>query len=199
MNLFLQYFFKKLITFSFFLIILFLISCGEFDSKVGSVEEIKDIDKIPTMIISNYETISYTKGKINWIMLSDQAELFDKTQRTFLKKVNFKNYDGTSKETSTAVALYSILENDTGNFVLEKDVVIINRSGTIIEGKYFYWDDKIKRFTSPNYVKITKKDGSIISGVGFSANQNLGDVEFKSNVSGQIGKGNKEDFFQGFE
>lgn len=182
-------------------VIFSLSSCGEFDSTVGTRTNIFDEtqDKVPNLFISNYQVTSYDRGILKWVLKSDFAELFEKKERTYLTTIDFKNYNELGQEISSAVAKYATLENDTSNIVLEKDVVIVNSSKTIIQGKYFYWNDKIKRFTSPYYVKIIKKDGSILSGIGFSANQELGDIEFKSKVSGQIGDDQENDFFQGFD
>ncbi len=193
---------KKIRNLIFFTTVIFsLFSCGEFDSNVGTRTSIfsESQNKIPDLFISNYQVTSYDRGTLKWILKSDFAELFEKKERTYLTMIDFKNYNESGQETSSAIAKYATLENDTSNIVLEKDVVIVNSSQTIIQGKYFYWNDKIKRFTSPYYVKIIKKDGSILSGIGFSANQELGDIEFKSKVSGQIGDNQENDFFQGFD
>lgn len=178
-----------------------LVGCGEFNSRVGNTTSIFDqsAENIPSLEVSNFTTSSYERGELRWILYSDFAQLYEQQKRTLLTNIDFKNYNEKREVTSSAVAKKSILESDTGNIVLENDVRILNTSGTLIEGNYFYWDSDTKKFTSPKYVKITKKDGSVLSGEGFSANQELGDIEFRSKVKGQVGDAKRDDFFDGFE
>ncbi len=178
--------------------LIFFFSCGEFDPTIGRTDNISKSQEEPDLFLTTFETTSFEKTKKNWHIQSRTARVFEAQKKTFMKNVTFITFDIKGKQSTFITANEAELHNETYDITLKKNVNIVNNQGTETTGDLFYWNNKKRTFTSPDRVKVAKKDGSVISGKGFKSNQALGDIEFESDVSGQLNSSEEDDFFEGF-
>ncbi len=177
--------------------ILILSGCGDFTPTINS-ENQEVSGGQPDLLVNDFKTSSFEKEKRTWFIKSETAKVYDKKKETDMDVVNFITYNSDQTPATFIVADLAVLNNETRNVTLKENVIIINNEGTEITGDLFFWDNKERTFSSPNRVKVKKSDGSVISGVGFSSNQQLGNIEFKSDVSGELSSSEEDDFFEGF-
>jgi LPS export ABC transporter protein LptC len=79
------------------------------------------------------------------------------------------------------------IELDTGNFSMNGDVSLESVSEDIsIEAESVSWRDKEKALSSPGEVKITRSDGTVLSGRGFSADTRSKTWELEEAVEGNM-------------
>ena len=173
-------------------------SCGEFDPKIGVESEIPSKEGFPYVVTSTFQTISFEEEKKNWLIKSKTALIFNQKNETLMDEVIFITYDSKEKEATSITADHATLNNNTRNVTLRSNVVIVNAQGTETTGDLFYWNNKDRTFTSPLDVKVVKSNGSVIKGQGFKSDQQLGGIEFESNVTGELTSDEEEDFFDGF-
>jgi hypothetical protein len=85
-------------------------------------------------------------------------------------KVEFYN-DSTIVE-NTVTAKYARYYENQGNILLRDSIVIINRKGERLETEELVWNDKLKKFYTEKFVKITTP-AQVMYGDGLEANQDF--------------------------
>ena len=85
-------------------------------------------------------------------------------------KVEFYN-DSTIVE-NTVTAKYARYYENQGNILLRDSIVIVNRKGEKLETEELVWNDKLKKFYTEKFVKITTPS-QVMYGDGLEANQDF--------------------------
>ncbi len=168
--------------------IMFLLNACEND--INQIKKITDIDKRPTASADNI-VVNYTiNGRLEMRLFAPQLDQFrwDKKNpyNEFPKglKVLFYNKDGNLQ--STLKADYAIYHQNKKLWEARKNVEMINPNGDKLTSELMYADEKERKMYSTQFVKITTKDGTEISGTkGFVSNFDFTEYSFQD-VSGIV-------------
>jgi LPS export ABC transporter protein LptC len=103
------------------------------------------------------------EGNLRWTLDADQAEVFDKDQRTVMKKVVVQVF---SKDAVWTVnADEGVLANQTRDVTVTGHVVVTSNDGLTIKTDELNWRNKERNLSTDQAVEI-KRTGTTITGQG---------------------------------
>jgi len=165
-----------------------LASCS-FDYGAASLGEGMS-DQTPNAVLQDFRHCVVEDGSVIFRMNAKQASTFETLKETRLKDVSFAEFDP-----QTGAALTSGRASDAKFFSATEDaefsgdiVLYSQRNEVGLSGGYLYWDSKKKTLEGrrDRLISITKDDGSIIKGEGFSADAVRKSFSFSGHVSGTM-------------
>jgi len=167
-------------------IILFLLAVA----LTGCENDSREIMAIPQQTV-----IPAQWGKGITILYSDSAELkvkmtapemqkFDEAQGTkepytvLPKGLYALFYDLEGKASASLKANYGVRYDRSRKMEVKYKVEVINEKGEKLETEHLVWDERTKRITTNEFVKITTGT-EIITGQGLESNQDFSEYEIK--------------------
>ena len=81
-------------------------------------------------------------------------------------------YNDSTIVENTVTAKYARYYENQGNILLRDSIVIVNRKGEKLETEELVWNDKLKKFYTEKFVKITTPS-QVMYGDGLEANQDF--------------------------
>ena len=162
-----------------------LLSC---ENNIKEVESITTQETHPEVYGENVEfvftdstRIQYKAYAIEFVQIKNEEEEYNE----FTKGGSLIYYN---KDGSQA---WTIKCNYAKNFVKDKlwelrnNVVAVSDDGKTINSELMYWDQDNKKIYSDQYVRITEKDGQMLEGNSFTADDGLDRISL-SQVSGEV-------------
>ena len=149
------------------------------DDDKSNPADIKDIH------IKDFSTDYYEKNTLKWKMIANEAGVFQAQDLTELSDVKLEYFEK-GEATTKINADSSVIQNTSKNITLKGNVIMKNKKGTVAKGESFFYNNKTGILSSKERVTIIRGDGFIISGVGFSANKDLENIIFSSEVRGKV-------------
>ncbi len=125
--------------------------------------------------------IQYKAFAIEFLQIKNEEEEYNEFPKG--GNVIYYNQDGTQA--------WTIKCNYAKNLVADKfwelrnDVVAVSDDGKTINTELMYWDQKKQKIYSDQYVRITEKDGQMLEGNSFTADDKLNRI-LLSQVSGEV-------------
>ncbi len=154
-------------------------------------------ENLANINIEDFKTLSYKKDLLTWKLVSKKAAVYEEKNLTKVLSVDLIFFNEDQEPTSFVLTDEAVIENDTRNITMKKNVRIKNTKGTSIKGQLFYWNNNLEQLSSEKEVELTKSNGFKIVGTGFSTDKNLESIHFDSQVSGTLNAESdlEEDFF----
>lgn len=135
----------------------------------------------PDMKVENLISINYQNGKIMWeIQAKESCYYFD--EKRSIAKTIVMNYYNDNKKAALIEADKAIIHTDSKNIELIGNVDLLSTSGNRLLTPKIRWDHHTKLLDTDEKIKILRKNGDIIEGIGLKANYDLEDYEIKRDV-----------------
>ena len=161
-----------------------LIGCS-FDKNIfKQPERAVNKSEIPDREMENFSANSYDSNRKKWELKARKGRMYNRKKVSFLENVELHFYNENQKRSTYVVADFCKLHESTKDVELQSNVVIIASNRTRMIGDYFYWDNDKEILSSPQFVKVTREDGSVLTGVGLIADNMLDVITFKSDIRG---------------
>jgi LPS export ABC transporter protein LptC len=103
------------------------------------------------------------EGNLRWTLDADQAEVYDKEQRTAMRKVAIRILSKDGEWTVTAAE--GALDNETRDVALKGGVVVTSNDGLRLTTESLRWRNKGRQLSTEDAVEITR-EGTRIAGRG---------------------------------
>jgi LPS export ABC transporter protein LptC len=103
------------------------------------------------------------EGNLRWTLDAEQAEVFDKNQRTVMKKVQVKVFSKDAVWTVTADE--GTLDNEKKDISVQGNVVVVSNDGLRITTPELSWRNETRYLYTDQAVEI-KRAGTTITGRG---------------------------------
>jgi len=103
------------------------------------------------------------EGNLRWTLDADQAEVFDKEQRTVMKKVVVRVFSKNAEWTVTADE--GVMGNETRDVTVTGNVVVTSNDGLTIKTPELFWRNKDRNLYTEQAVEI-KRTGTTITAQG---------------------------------
>jgi len=157
----------------------------------NSIKEVKSITAEETrpeiygenveFIFTDSTRIQYKAFAIEFLQIKNEEEEYNE----FPKGGNVISYNKDGSQAWTIKSNYA--KNIVKDMIweLRNDVVAVSDDGKTINTELMYWDQKNQKIYSDQYVRITKKDGQMLEGNSFTADDKLNHISL-SRVSGEV-------------
>ncbi len=165
-----------------------LASCS-FNYDAASFNE-KMSEQTPNVVLDDFEHCVVEDGAVIFRLNAKQASTYETLKETRLKDVSFAEFDP-----ATGEALTSGKSTDAKFFSATEDAefsgeiqVYSKRNQVGLSGGYLYWNSKKKTLEGrrDRLISISKDDGSVVKGEGFSADAVKKSFAFSGHVSGTL-------------
>jgi len=119
------------------------------------------------------------EGNLRWTLDAEQAEVFDKNQRTVMKKVVVKVFSKDAVWTVTADE--GTLDNDKRDVSVQGNVVVTSNDGLRITTPELSWRNEARHLYTEQAVEI-KRPGTTITGRGLDVRMKEQEAIVQRNV-----------------
>jgi LPS export ABC transporter protein LptC len=119
------------------------------------------------------------EGNLRWTLDADQAEVYDKEQRTVMKKVVVKVFNKDSVWTVTADE--GTLDNQKRDVSVQGNVVVVSNDGLRITTPELNWRNKERNLFTGEAVEISRP-GTKITGRGLDVRMQEQEAVIEKNV-----------------
>lgn len=154
-------------------------------------------DTIPDTVAIEVTHKVHEKGKLALEFEAGRTETWGAQKKMVLERVRFVQYGEDSTPATSGEARRVVYHTDTENAEISGSVRVRSESEKAgIDAPALAWESKPKRLTAPAaaVVRITKDDGSSISGTGFSGDFRTREVSFSGPVEGSyVWSGDEQD------
>jgi len=165
--------------FSFFLLIIFLYSCGEEKLK-PKVDLTIEAENVPVQESWDSKIIFTENGKIKGILFTKHLRAYDKPKEKLLDDVKVEFYNEEGRKTSQLTSKRGKIDDITQDMYAIDSVVAVNDSEHVkLETNELMWRKKDEKIVSDKFVKITT-DKEIIEGYGFISDQHIKNYVIKN-------------------
>ncbi|RZT91276.1 LPS export ABC transporter protein LptC [Ancylomarina subtilis] len=157
----------------------------------NSIKEVKSITAEETrpetygenveFIFTDSTRIQYKAFAIVFLQIKNEEEEYDE----FPKGGNVISYNKDGSQAWTIKSNYAKHIVKDQIWELRNDVVAVSDDGKTINTELMYWDQKSRKIYSDQYVRITEKDGQMLEGNSFTADDKLNQI-LLSQVSGEV-------------
>lgn len=119
-------------------------------------------------------TITFTdSGRITGILRAGHIAMFADRKITLLdSSITVDFFDQHERHTSVLTALRGQVNDLTHDFEAHDHVVVVSDSGTTLKTEVLFWNNRVQKVTSPEFVDITSPTEHI-QGQGFESDQGL--------------------------
>ncbi len=167
---------------------LLLPSCKK--SSVKKVQFFPNIDKAPNIQITNMTSYYKSDSRLRAKIVAPEADYYFNNNMNphmdFPKGFTAIFYDQNFKPISQLHSDYAVYYQRLGLWKLTGNVVVKNKSGSVLRTQELFYDENKEQIFSIKFVEVTDTSGSILRGKGgFVSDINFKNYEFK-NVDGII-------------
>ena len=155
--------------------IIIINTCCERNMSLRSLSSRSD------MRIENYTSVNYQNGKVVWKIRAKESYYYFDEKRSIAKQI-VMNYYQDSKRVALIEADKAIIHTDSNDIELIGNVDIHSTSGNRLLTSKIRWNNQNKLLNTEEQVKIFRKNGDVIEGIGLRANYDLEDYEIKRKV-----------------
>lgn len=145
----------------------------------------------PDEVLFNSTITLTNRGNLTSQIKADKILRYAGREPMFLYHINALFYDSAGSEQARVTADSGSAVERTRYVELRGNVRVFYSNGTEIDADSLKWDQANDRVTSEGFVKITKKDGSILTGKGLETDPRFTSYRLKNPV-GEVRVPNEE-------
>jgi LPS export ABC transporter protein LptC len=135
----------------------------------------------PDMIVENYNTTSYKEGKLVWHLEAKKALYYYDERKSIAENIELHYYKN-NKVSAIVKADSAVLFTESKDIDLIGNVDMISTTGNRLLTTKIRWNNKNGYLDTDEPVKILRKNGDKIEGLGLRADYNLDGYEIKKKV-----------------
>jgi len=169
------------------LIVVFFVFAGcSFDYEEGALAE--DLSEtVPETVLIEFVQVRTTSGKPDFRVYADRAEIYGKKKETVLEDVLYQDFDKSGAVVTEGFADRILYFTESEDAELEGNLRFYNADEEVkLEAEYLYWkdDEKFLNTRPDELVVLTKENGTVVTGRGFSAQGRSKTIDFAGGVGG---------------
>jgi LPS export ABC transporter protein LptC len=167
-------------------IILFL---GTLSCKRKPVEngEMIDTANIPSSEFFGPTELALNEGKEKrWRLLTTHITRYNQNKRIMMDPLTVYIYSEGEKDSSTLTADSGETTDDLNRLIARGHVVIRTLDGKCLKTEEIHFDKATEQISSSKLVRLSTREGDVISGVGFEADKGMNRWKIKNRVKAKI-------------
>lgn len=156
-----------------------------FYSCENNIEQIKafySTENLPILEATNFETLFTDSGKISYSLKAPKLLRFEDEGRNYIEfpeGMQLVKFDNNKNIISSITANYARQFVADDKWEAKNNVVATNAQGDTLKTEHMIWEEKKEIIYTDDFVKIIRTD-QIITGVGFTSDQNLQNWKIKN-------------------
>jgi LPS export ABC transporter protein LptC len=147
----------------------------------GGKTPVETIGFRPDMRIRNFTSLNYKEGELSWRLEARVSSYYLDENRSIAEGVVL-NYFKDKKLAAVIKADKAIINTNSRHIELIGNVDAVTPAGHRLLTSKIQWNNQNKFLDTDEPVRIIRKNGDVIEGIGMRANYNLEDYEIKKRV-----------------
>ncbi len=135
----------------------------------------------PDMVVENYTTTNYKDDQIVWYLEAKKASYYFNEKKSIVENIILHYYKN-NKSSAIVKADSAVLFTESKDIDLIGNVDMVSTTGNRLLTTKIRWNNKNGYLDTDEPVKILRKNGDKIEGVGLRADYNLDGYEIKKKV-----------------
>jgi LPS export ABC transporter protein LptC len=135
----------------------------------------------PDMVVENYTTTNYKDYQIVWYLEAKKASYYFNEKKSIVENIILHYYKN-NKSSAIVKADSAVLFTESKDIDLIGNVDMVSTTGNRLLTTKIRWNNKNGYLDTDEPVKILRKNGDKIEGVGLRADYNLDGYEIKKKV-----------------
>lgn len=153
-----------------------IIGCGHEDIAEKLAKE------LPKITLERFSLTETEDGKKLWILDAQHARVYNEV--IIADSVRIRFYDEQEVEYSVLHAPGGVLNTKTHNILVGDSVVVFTSDSSTLFTDSLFWYNDSQRIMTNQYVKIVKRDSTVIEGNGLRADPRLDKIEIIGTTKG---------------
>ena len=168
------------------LVIIFIAGCRT-DDDGKKVQPRPEEKELPHYSLTNVTHYHYEEDVLRVKVVFERGDFFSEENELRVENCSFVYYDRNGGKLSSGSSRRAVLYRDTSLLIAEDDVVVVSAvNGARLNTEYLEWIGTEDRFSTDRFVKITRENGDILTGMGMDADIALRFITIRKNVKGSI-------------
>lgn len=145
-------------------------------------DAITNRDSIPGLTTYDIETLISDSGVVRYRILADRWDVYDQlnpSKWAFEEGVYLEKFSDSLTINATVKADTAYYYDQTKLWELYGRVHIENLEGEIFDTDTLFWNQDTERVWSDAFIRIEKANGTVITGYGFTSNQQFTDYRIR--------------------
>ncbi len=170
-----------------FLFSFFFVGCSDNEKdRTGEVSGIKE-ERVPDYSLMEVTHYHYKDGLLRLEITFEEGKFYSDTEELNIDNCTYVYYDINETIVSRGGSKEAKVFDNQSLIIAEKDVVVISEvNGAVLETDYLEWHGRDEQFVTDRPVRITRKNGDMISGIGMIADITLRYITIKKDVTGSF-------------
>jgi len=174
-----------ILTISFMAVVLFA-GCRTEEQK--QISQTRQTEKeLPHYSLTNVTHYHYEQDKLRVKVIFERGDFFSRENELHVENCSFVYYDRDGRKLSNGSSKRAVLYENSSLLIAEDDVVVFSAvNDARLDTEYLEWIGSEDRFSTDRFVKITRENGDILTGMGMDADVALRFITIRKNVKGSI-------------
>ncbi len=143
--------------------------------------------ELPHYSLTNVTHYHYEQDKLREKVVFERGNFFSSGNELHVENCSFVYYDRNSQKLSSGSSKRAVLYQNSSLLIAEDDVIVVSAvNGARLDTEYLEWIGSEDRFSTDRFVKITRENGDILTGIGMDADVALRFITIRKNVKGSI-------------
>jgi LPS export ABC transporter protein LptC len=142
----------------------------------------KTPEKIPNITIEKFSLTETKQGKKLWILDAVTANVYDNLINVDTVRINF--FGEKNGAFSVLTSRQGTLNTTSHNIVVKNHVTLWTDDSSRLDTDSLFWQNDSQKILTDSYVRIVKKDSTIIEGNGLKTTPDLKKIEIIGDIKG---------------
>ncbi|MBR3020856.1 MAG: LPS export ABC transporter periplasmic protein LptC [Bacteroidaceae bacterium] len=160
--------------------LLVFVSCSR--SSKQYTDAVTNRDSVPGLTTFDIETLISDSGVVRYRILADRWDVYDQlhpSKWAFEEGVYLEKFTDSLTINATVRADTAYYYDESKLWELYGRVHIENLEGEIFDTDTLFWNQDTERVWSEAYIRIEKANGTVVTGYGFTSNQQFTDYRIR--------------------
>ncbi len=143
-------------------------------------------DDVPDEVVTDFVTEETDSGLVIWTLNAPKANKFNSRKVFMMDKPTIEFFDEFGNLQTTLTSEFGEYYQDSREMLAYGNVVVVSVVGDVLETDSLRYVTSVDKIFSDNFVKITRGDDVVITGIGLECDHTLNSVEIKEDFKATI-------------
>jgi LPS export ABC transporter protein LptC len=156
--------------------------CGDEPTKQTAVSN----TDVPDEIVTDFVTEETDSGLVSWTLTAPMANKFNSRKVFLMNEPKIEFFDEFGNLQTTLTSDFGEFYQDSREMLAYGNVVVVSVVGDVLETDSLRYVTAVDKIFSDNFVKITRGNRVLITGIGLECDHTLNAVEIKEDFKATI-------------
>lgn len=167
------------------LVPLLLVGCNRSEPQTQAIGADTLLTRPDTEVVKA-RVLLYNKGAVTTEIIADRILKYEAKDSMLAYVLNVTSFDTLGHKTSSLTSDSGIVRENSGVMNAYGHVVAFSDDSTKLETDHLRWDSKEDKIITDAFVRITRPNGDVITGIGLETDQKMSRLKILQRVKGTV-------------